>query len=96
MEEVKTNWGRIFGGFLLLALLYLIRWALNVWKNEELGEIQWNVIRPEAYKISNTLSGDSVGTWDQASGDMADDAQEENLEDDLWEVVADEPTGETP
>jgi hypothetical protein len=81
--EGKTNWGRIFGGFLLLALLYLIRRALNVGKNAELGEPLPNLIRPEAYQGINQLSGDAL-SGDILSGDtLSGDADEENLEDDL-------------
>ncbi len=96
--EGKTNWGRIFGGFLILALLYLIRRALNVGKNDELGEPLPNLIKPEAYQGTNQLSGDELLSGAALSGDAEDDidADEENLEDDLGENVADQPTGETP
>ena len=86
--ESKTNWGRIFGGFLLLALLYLIRRALNIGKNEELGEPLPNLIKPEAYQGVNQLSGDELLSGAALSGAAEGDADadadaEENLEDDL-------------
>lgn len=56
-SNVKTNWGRIFGGILLLALMYLIRRALNVGKDGNYGEITPSLIRPGAYKGFKVTSG---------------------------------------
>jgi len=79
----------------LLAVIYLIRRALNVGKDGNYGEIN-NVIRPIEDRPS--LSGSQVDTGSLVdTGDEAEDEIEVgNLEGELIEEVIDEPTGETP
>ena len=105
--QQKTNWGRIFGGFLLLAIIYLVWWALNVGKNAEYGEVGPSVIKPEAYQrdsgeevaSGDALTGD-VGTGtDTGSGELLDadaegDAEEAALPTDAQPTDADEPAAQ--
>lgn len=64
--EPQTNWWRIFGGILLLAIIYLIRRALNVGKDTEYGTVvsNSNIMRPDAYNKNNAIADTGASeTW---------------------------------